>query len=39
VIKRRLVGKDGSDRVRELRAILEELPNYKSGPYAGIRSG
>ncbi|MBD0328559.1 MAG: 50S ribosome-binding GTPase [Thermoleophilia bacterium] len=37
VIKRRLVGKDGAERVRELRAILAELPNYKSGPYADIR--
>jgi ribosome-interacting GTPase 1 len=37
VIKRRLVGKEGSDRVRELRAILAELPNYRSGPYADIR--
>ena len=37
VIKRRLVGKDGSERVRELRAILAELPNYRSGPYADIR--
>src|SRR5438445_997245 len=37
VIKRRLVGKDGAERVRELRAILDELPNYRSGPYADIR--
>src|SRR6266496_3921902 len=37
LIKRRLVGKDGSERIRELRAILGELPNYKSGPYADIR--
>jgi uncharacterized protein len=37
VIKRRLVGKDGSERVRELRSILAELPNYRSGPYADIR--
>jgi small GTP-binding protein len=37
LIKRRLVGKDGSDRVRELRAILAELPGYKNGPYADIR--
>ena len=37
VIKRRLVGKEGAERVRELRAILEELPNYRSGPYADIR--
>ena len=37
VIKRRLVGKEGSERVRELRSILADLPNYKSGPYADIR--
>jgi uncharacterized protein len=37
LIKRRLVGKEGVDRVRELRIILTELPNYKNGPYADIR--
>jgi small GTP-binding protein len=37
VIKRRLVGKDGSERIRELRRILDELPGYRSGPYADIR--
>jgi len=37
VIKRRLLGKEGSERVRELRAILSELPNYRNGPYADIR--
>src|SRR5918911_5772980 len=37
VIKRRLVGKEGSERVRELRAILAELPDYRNGPYADIR--
>src|ERR671937_45692 len=37
VIKRRLVGKEGTERIRELRAILSELPNYRSGPYADIR--
>src|SRR5438105_3271532 len=37
LIKRRLVGKEGSERTRELRAILVELPNYKNGPYADIR--
>lgn len=36
-IKRRLVGKEGSERVRELRTILTELPNYRNGPYADIR--
>jgi uncharacterized protein len=37
VIKRRLVGKEGGERIKELRQILTELPNYKSGPYADIR--
>src|ERR1700755_95745 len=37
VIKRRLVGKDGSERIRELRAILTELPGYRNGPYADLR--
>ena len=37
VIKRRLVGKEGSERIRELRAILGELPGYKNGPYADLR--
>src|SRR5260221_1965896 len=37
LIKRRLVGKEGSERNRELRAILAELPNYKNGPFADIR--
>jgi small GTP-binding protein len=37
LIKRRLVGKEGSARSRELRAILAELPDYRNGPYADIR--
>ena len=37
LIKRRLVGKEGAERVRELKAILAELPNYKNGPYADLR--
>src|SRR5256712_10202150 len=37
VIRRRLVGKEGSERVHELRTILTELPNYKNGPYADLR--
>src|SRR5262245_25889767 len=37
VIKRRLVGKDGGERIRELRASLTELPGYRNGPYADIR--
>ena len=37
VIKRRLVGKEGTERIHELRAILADLPGYRSGPYADIR--
>src|ERR671936_830891 len=37
LIKKRLVGKEGADRIRELRKILAELPGYRSGPYADIR--
>jgi hypothetical protein len=37
LIKRRLTGKEGSERLRELRAVLSGLPDYKNGPYADIR--
>lgn len=37
LIKRRLVGKEGSERIRELRTILTELPDYRNGPYADLR--
>ena len=37
VAKRRLVGTDGRERVRVIRALLAELPDYRSGPYADIR--
>ena len=37
MIKRRLSARKASERVRELRAILAELPNYKNGPYADLR--
>jgi small GTP-binding protein len=37
LIKRRLVGKEGGERIKELRTILTELPDYKNGPYADIR--
>jgi small GTP-binding protein len=37
LIKRRLVGKDGADRIRELSAILADLPGYRNGPYADLR--
>src|SRR5881275_3737037 len=37
VIKRRLRGKEGAERIRELRSILAELPGYRNGPYADLR--
>ena len=35
--KRRLVGKEGRERVREVNALLAELPDYRNGPYADLR--
>ena len=37
VAKRRLVGKEGRERIREVQALLSELPDYKNGPYADLR--
>src|SRR5262245_53261421 len=37
VIRRRLRGKEGTARLRELDHILADLPDYKNGPYADLR--
>src|SRR4026207_2032303 len=37
VAKRRLVGKEGRERIREVHALIGELPDYKNGPYADLR--
>ena len=37
VIKRRLVGTEGSERIKVLRDALGELPDYRNGPYADLR--
>jgi small GTP-binding protein len=37
VVNRRLAGKEGTARARELRAILAEMPDYRNGPYADVR--
>jgi ribosome-interacting GTPase 1 len=37
VAKRRLIGKEGRERIREVRALLNELPDYRNGPYADLR--
>jgi small GTP-binding protein len=35
--KRRLIGKEGRERIRVVSALLAELPDYKNGPYADLR--
>jgi len=35
--KRRLIGKEGAARTREIRELLGELPDYRNGPYADLR--
>lgn len=37
VAKRRLIGKVGSERVTAINGLLEELPNYRNGPFADLR--
>src|SRR6476661_10112729 len=37
VAKRRLTGKEGRERIREVQALIAELPDYKNGPYADLR--
>ncbi len=35
--KRRLIGKEGRERIRVVQALLAELPDYRNGPYADLR--
>ncbi len=35
--KKRLIGKEGKEREREIRRLLSEMPAYKTGPYGEIR--
>jgi small GTP-binding protein len=35
--KRRLVGKEGRERIRVVRELIAQLPVYKNGPYADLR--
>jgi small GTP-binding protein len=35
--KRRLIGKEGRERIREVNLLLAELPDYRNGPYADLR--
>lgn len=37
VIKRRIHGLEGAERIRTLTALLEELPGYYQGPYGELR--
>jgi len=35
--KKRLIGKEGKEKEREIRKLLHEMPDYKTGPYGEIR--
>lgn len=35
--KKRLIGKTGKERAREIRKLLSEMPDYKTGPYGEVR--
>jgi hypothetical protein len=35
--KRRLVGKEGKERIRVVRELIAQLPDYRNGPYADLR--
>ena len=37
VAKRRLAGTEGRERIRVVRELLAELPDYRNGPYADLR--
>jgi small GTP-binding protein len=37
VAKRRLQGTEGAERVRVINGLLDELPDYRNGPYADLR--
>lgn len=37
VAKRRLMGTEGRERIRVVRTLLAELPDYRNGPYADLR--
>jgi hypothetical protein len=37
VARRRLQGKEGSDRIRTINELKAELPDYRNGPYADLR--
>ena len=37
IIEKRIKGKEGKQKISELRQVLQEMTQYKSGPYAEIR--
>lgn len=37
VARRRLAGTEGAERIRVLRLLMSELPEYRNGPYADLR--
>jgi small GTP-binding protein len=37
IIRRRIQGTEGAERIRALEALLAELPGYRTGPYGELR--
>lgn len=37
IIKRRIVGLEGNERVKVLKELLEQFPGYQTGPYGDLR--
>lgn len=37
IARRRLIGKEGKEKHREVQKLLSEMPGYKTGPYGEIR--
>lgn len=37
IIKRRIVGLEGPDRIRVLNECLAQFPGYDTGPYGDLR--
>lgn len=35
--KRRLIGKEGKEKIEEIKKLISEMPGYKTGPYGEIR--
>jgi small GTP-binding protein len=37
IIKKRLIGKEGKAKIKEIESIMQELPGFNTGPYGEIK--